>query len=78
VNARPGPGAARQLRAARDVVLAAVAGGAPAARAALAELPAGQLLDVAAILALYAGQPETVVLTTEEWNLAAAALRTEP
>lgn len=70
----PAPLTPVQLRAARDVVLAAVTGGHQAAREALAALPAGDLVDVAAALAVFAGRPDVVVLTVEEWTVARAAL----
>ena len=63
-----------QLRAARAAVLAAVTGGHAAALEHLAAIPAGDLLTVAATLALYAGRPDKIVLTVDEYHLARAVL----
>jgi hypothetical protein len=63
-----------QLRAARDAVLAAVTGGHGAALEHLSAVPSGDLLTVAAVLALYAGRPDKIVLTVDEYHLARAVL----
>ncbi|WBC13445.1 hypothetical protein O7600_20155 [Micromonospora sp. WMMA1998] len=70
--ARPGPGGAADLLLARHAVYAALSGstadaGYRAARAELEQLTIGQLLAVAATLALLLGRTETV-LTVEEWT----------
>lgn len=83
VKAETGPPAARVLDHARSAILTAMSGadgtaGYAEARAVLAAVPAGDLVDVAAVLALMLGRPGTVVLTVPEWHLLATSLRVDP
>jgi hypothetical protein len=67
-----GPSTAPVLRAARDAILAALAptgaDGYAAAKAALAKLPADELVEVAALLAVMLGRPSEMLLLAEEWD----------
>jgi hypothetical protein len=71
-NPPAGPCSGTALRAARDATLAALAesssvAGYGAARAALVALPAGELADVAAVLALLLGRPRDILLLSGEF-----------
>lgn len=83
MNATIGPGTPATLAAARSAVLAALTAsngpdGYAEARKVLAAVPAGDLVDVAALLALMVGQPGTVLLTRPEWVVVATALGVDP
>lgn len=78
----PGPSAQR-LHAAREAVLAAMpatdwTGGHAAAQACLAKVSAGDIIDVAAILATLLARPADVLLTVGEFGVLLGQLAPGP